>query len=127
VLALIVVSIGNIIVLLLLGSSFSSMGPSFRILLAGETLALTAVGAIGAVVALFMRAVPDPPPWRTGLAFGVLATLVITILQAILIKAIPLFPDGGGVFVTVIGVLVVAAGLALLARVIGRLTSGETL
>lgn len=127
VLALIVVTISNIIVLSLLGQNVSSMGPSLRILLFGETLALATVGAVGAVVALVVRAIPDPGPWRTGVAFGALAMLLLTILQAILIKAIPLFPDGPGLIVTVIVSLVVAVVLALIARVIGRLTSGEKL
>ena len=61
------------------------------------------------------------------MAFGALAMLLLTILQAILIKAIPLFPDGPGLIVTVIVSLVVAVVLALIARVIGRLTSGEKL
>jgi hypothetical protein len=120
VVAFLALTISNIIVLLLIGANFSSMGPSFRILLFGETFALAAAGGVGAVAGLLVRSIPDPAPWRTGAAFAALATLILTILHAILITAIPLFPDGLGVIVTVIGSLVVVALVALIARAIGR-------
>jgi energy-converting hydrogenase Eha subunit E len=124
VLALILVTISNVIVLSLLGVNVANMGSSLRILLFGEVLALTAVGAIGAVTGLIIRAVPEPAPWRTGLAFGVLATLILTIVNAILIKAIALFPDTGvGLIVTIVATLVIVIVVALISRLIGRLMS----
>ena len=121
VLALILVSILNVIVLSLLGASSSTFGSSFRILLFGEILALTALGAIGAVAGLVIRAIPDPARWRTGVAFGVLSTIILTIVNAILIVAIPLFPDTGGLIVTIVVTLIIVVVVALLARLIGRL------
>jgi hypothetical protein len=124
VLALILVTISNIIVLSLLGVNVANMGSSLRILLFGEVLALTAVGAIGAVTGLIIRAVPEPAPWRTGLAFGILATLILTIVNAILIKAIELFPDTGvGLIATIVATLVIVIVVALISRLIGRLMS----
>ena len=120
VLALILVTISNVIVLSLLGASSSTFGSSLRILLFGEVLALAAVGAVGAVVALVVREVPDPAPWRTGVAFGVLSMLLLTIVHAILIVAIPLFPDTGGLIVTIVVMLVIVIVLSLIARLIGR-------
>jgi hypothetical protein len=124
VLALILVTISNVIVLSLLGVAVSNMGSSLRILLFGEVLALAAVGAVGAVTGLIIRAVPDPAPWRTGLAFGVLSMLILTIVNAILIKAIPLFPDGVGLIVTIVATLVIVVIVSLIARLIGRLLAG---
>lgn len=124
VLALVVVTLTVIIQWLVLGFPLQYMAYSFRVMLFGATLALALGGAVGAVVALVVRAVPDPAPWRTGLAFGALAMVSLVILQSIVAKVTAQYQDPApGIVAAVIGSLVVVVVVALVARAIGRLLS----
>jgi hypothetical protein len=84
-------------------------------------------GAFGVVVALSVRDIPESPPWRSGLAFAGLAMVGLTIVQAAVFKALPLFAGNESFVVMVIATLVVVALLALAARAVARYTSGGKL
>jgi hypothetical protein len=130
VLAFVLVMISNVAVLTLAGFNVAFptlFGFALRILLFGETLAITTLGAVGVVTALVVRAVPDPAPWRTGVAFGVLFTLILTIVNVILIQAFPLqlfIPNDTGLIAAIVATLVIAVVVAPIARLIGRLLMG---
>lgn len=90
----------------------------------GQTVALALAGAIGAVIGLVVRNIPDPAPWRTGLALGVLATAGLIILSVIVFKSVPAWPDGAAsIIADVVGSLVIVVVLSLVARAIGRFLS----
>ncbi len=84
-------------------------------------VAIAVTGAIGAIVALLIRGVPDPAVWRTGLVFGVLSLVVLTIVQVIAFNVAMTAPDPGGpIAIDIVGTLVGVALAALVARVVGR-------
>ncbi len=104
------------------------VGRLFRLLFIGElSLGLALGGGVGAVAALIVREIPDPAPWRTGLAYGVVAFVLVTLLQAILAKAIPLAPPAPGIIAVVIGSLVVVVIAGLIGRAYARIRAGGKL
>lgn len=128
ILATVLGMIANLIVAVLLGVPIAFVGAFFRLLFIGElSLGLALGGGVGAVVALIVRAIPDPAPWRTGLAFGVLAFVLLTILQAILAKAIPLAPAPPGIIAVIVGSLVIVVVAALAGRAYARIRAGGKL
>ena len=122
---LIVVVVGFAVPAAFFGALFRpAVGPAVIV-------ALALGGAIGAVAFLLLRAIPDPAPWRTGVAYGVIATVLLTLFQIVLAKAIPLNIFSGeidaGIFVVIIGSLVIAALAALAGRAYGRYRAGGKL
>ena len=101
----------------------------FRLqLLTGLTVGCALAAGVGAVVALGIRAIVDPAPWRTGLALGVLAAAILTIFQVALAKAFLIQPaDIGNVAATVIGTLLLIVPAALAGRAYARLRAGGKL
>lgn len=95
-----------------------------RLVLVGPlSLGCALGGTLGAVGALVWRSIPDGV-WRTGIAFGSLATLVLTIVQIAITKAIPLVPVDAVPFVVMVVVtLIFVVLLGLAARAIGRYLS----
>jgi hypothetical protein len=83
--------------------------------------AVAPLGAIGIVVALLIRRVPDPALWRTGLVFGLLVTVILTIIQVLSYNATQTAPDPiGPVAINIVGTLVAVVVVALIARAVGR-------
>ena len=83
--------------------------------------AIAATGTIGLIVALLIRSVPDPALWRTGLVFGVLGLVLVTIVQVIAFNAAKTASDPGGpIAIDIVGTLVTVVLAALVARAVGR-------
>jgi len=97
-------------------------------LLGGLTLAVALAGAIGAVVALGRRGIIDSDPWRTALAFGVVATAALTLVEIAVVKAFDLGTTHLGVFaLTIIVTLLVIIPAALAGRAYARFRAGGKL
>jgi hypothetical protein len=82
-------------------------------LIAGIVVAAALAGSIGIVVMLLRKSITSPEPWQTALVFGVLFTILATVLGAVWGRIFPPPPNPLFSFVTppspvvVIGVLVV--------------------
>lgn len=121
VITLVVLAIIAVIQYSLLGAPLQYLKYAFSFMIFDMGPAVALAGAVGALVALLVRSVPDPAPWRTGLVFGVLAIIVVTIVLAIVAKAGVTASDPTGAIVgSIVGTLVAVAIIALVARAVGR-------